>query len=234
MGKTWDGFVGPGHDDYERCDWDEEQFRKDLEDAFPGERHMASVKPHDDWSPPPPMEYEYKCGEIVGLLKVPLKWHVDDRGMLMEVLRATDEHYQLAFDPANDHEGNFGQNYIVVDPMPGTVRAFHKHGCLWDFFTIVNGSAKFVFYDDRHGNDDLLKSDTYQNLEVVITGKMNPMCIVVPPGVHHGWMSLEENTILLSTGTHVYSEVVERHGKPDECRIDPYIFGKNIWEIEAK
>lgn len=194
-------------------DLDDEQFDKDFEGIF---------------------QYTCRPGMIDGLLKVPLEWNVDDRGMLMEVLRASDPHYQSAFDPANHHNGNFGQNYIVVDPMPGTVRAFHKHGCLWDFFTIVNGSAKFVFYDDRHGNDDLPKSETYQKMEIVVTGKINPMCIVVPPGVHHGWMSLEENTILLSTGTHVYSEVVKTHGKPDECRIDPYTFGKNIWEIEAK
>ena len=220
MRKTSDGFIGPGHDDYGRDDWGLDLKGEDM-----------GVKPRESC---PPMKYEYENGNIDGLLKIPLKWHVDDRGMLMEVLRASDQHYHLAFDPANHHNGNFGQNYIVIDPMPGTVRAFHKHGCLWDFFTIVNGSAKFVFYDDRHGNYDLPKSETYQKMEIVVTGKINPMCIVVPPGVHHGWMSLESNTILLSTGTHVYSEVVERYGKPDECRIDPYTFGKDIWEIEVK
>ncbi len=170
---------------------------------------------------------------INGLLKIPLKWNVDDRGMLMEVLRATDEHYQNAFDPANPNPGNFGQNYVVVDPMPYTVRAFHKHGCLWDFFTIINGSAKFIFFDDRDGKQDQPVSETYECLETVVTGKINPMCIVVPPGVHHGWMSLEPNTILLSTGTHVYSEVVKTHGQPDECRIDPYTFG-DLWKVESK
>jgi len=178
--------------------------------------------------------YQYNKGKIDGLLKVPLQWNVDDRGMLIEVLRANDHHYQLASDKANPYDGNFGQNYVVVDPMPGTIRAFHKHGCLWDFFTIINGSAKFIFYDDRDGSTDIPLSDTYRNLEIVVTGRLNPMCIVVPPGVHHGWMSLEPNTILLSTGTHVYSEVVRLHGKPDECRISPDTFGKELWNVEAK
>lgn len=173
-------------------------------------------------------------GLIDGLLKVSLKWHVDDRGMLMEVLRANDKHYQNATDAANPHEGNFGQNYIVVDPMPYTIRAFHAHNCLWDFFTIINGSAKFIFYDDRDGNRDKPRSDTYGNLEVVITGRMNPMCIVVRPEILHGWMSLEPNTILLSTGTHVYQEVCKTHGAPDEMRLPWDIFGKDIWEIEKK
>jgi dTDP-4-dehydrorhamnose 3,5-epimerase-like enzyme len=172
-------------------------------------------------------------GSIDGLLKIPLKWHVDDRGMLMEILRANDEHYINATDAANPHEGNFGQTYVVIDPMPYTTRAFHKHGLLWDFFTIIHGSAKFIFFDDRDGKNDTPLSDTYEYLEIVVTGKTNPMCIVVPPGVYHGWMSLEPNTILLSTGTHVYSEVVAMHGKPDECRISPYTFG-DLWKIEAK
>ena len=171
--------------------------------------------------------------EITGLLKVPLKWHTDDRGMLMEVLRANDKHYQNATDAANPHEGNFGQTYVVIDPMPYTVRAFHKHGLLWDFFTILNGSAKFIFFDDRDGKDDIPLSDTYEHLEIVVTGKMNPMCIVVPPGILHGWMSLEPNTILLSTGTHVYSEVIKTYGQPDECRISPDTFG-DLWKVEAK
>lgn len=170
---------------------------------------------------------------INGLLKIPLKWNVDDRGMLMEVLRATDEHYQNATDVANPHAGNFGQNYIVIDPMPYTVRAFHKHGLLWDFFTILNGSAKFIFFDDRDGKDDISLSDTYEHLEIVVTGRMNPLCIVVPPGILHGWVSLEPNTILLSTGTHVYSEIVKNHGQPDECRISPDTFG-DLWKVEAK
>ena len=113
------------------------------------------------------------------------------------------------------------------NPVAGTVRAFHKHGCLWDFFTIVNGSAKFVFYDDRED------SETYMNLKVITTGVLNPMCIVVPPGCFHGWKSLENNTILLSTGTHVYSEIVEKHGKPDESRI-PFDYFGNIWRTEFK
>jgi len=172
-------------------------------------------------------------GSIDGLLKVSLNWNVDSRGMLMEVLRANDEHYQNATDVANTHEGNFGQTYVVVDPMPYTVRAFHKHGLLWDFFTILNGSAKFIFFDDRGGENDIPLSETYECLETVVTGKLNPMCIVVPPGVHHGWMSLEPNTILLSTGTHVYAEVCKTHGAPDECRISPETFG-DLWKVEAK
>jgi len=203
--------IGPGLNDYGK------ELQKDpLENISlsRGERHFIDAP-------------------INGLLKVPLKWHVDDRGMLMEVLRANDVHYENATDAANPHPGNFGQNYVVVDPMPYTVRAFHKHGLLWDFFTILNGSAKFIFFDDRDGKDDIPLSDTYEHLEVVVTGKMNPMCIVVPPGVHHGWMSLEPNTILLSTGTHVYSEVCEIHGAPDECRISPDTFG-DLWKVEAK
>lgn len=194
-------------------DLDDEQFDKDFEGIF---------------------QYTCRPGMIDGLLKVPLKWNVDDRGMLMEVLRANDPHYQSAFDPLNNHEGNFGQNYVVIDPMPGTVRAFHAHNCLFDFFTIINGSAKFIFYDDQSGERDRPRSKTYGNLEVVVTGKENPMCIVVRPEIFHGWISLEPNTILLSTGTHCYQEVCKIHGAPDETRIPWDTFGEKIWETTKK
>lgn len=182
----------------------------------------------------PVRTYKYQKGLIDGLLKVPLTWNIDDRGMLMEVLRASDSHYQNAIDPANNYEGNFGQSYVVVDPMPNITRAYHMHGVMWDFFTIINGSAKFIFYDYRDGSKDIPKSDTYRNLEIVVTGRMNPVCIVVPPGVFHGWRSLEPNTILLSTATHVYAEICRIHGKPDETRIPWDTFGEEIWDIDFK
>ena len=44
--------------------------------------------------------------------------------------------------------------------------------------------------------------------------------IVVPPGVYHGWMSLEDDTQLVSTASEVYNRE-----KPDEVRIPPNSFG---------
>ena len=53
---------------------------------------------------------------IEGVKVVPLVAHVDDRGYLIEIIRATDPHFT-----------KFGQVYVVGSVAKGTIRAFHKH-----------------------------------------------------------------------------------------------------------
>jgi dTDP-4-dehydrorhamnose 3,5-epimerase len=147
---------------------------------------------------------------------VPLTVHEDDRGYLYEVIHATD-----------DFMVKFGQVYMVGDRIEKIVRAYHKHAELHDWFSIVHGSAKFVLVDDRKD------SPTYRKYDVAVLSDRAPKLLVVPPGVYHGWMSLQPDTMLLSTASHVYNRE-----KPDEERIAPDSFddliGRDPWEIEAK
>jgi dTDP-4-dehydrorhamnose 3,5-epimerase len=142
---------------------------------------------------------------------VPLTAHVDDRGYLIEILRCTDEHFT-----------QFGQVYLVGDMTRGTVRAFHKHEELWDWFFISHGSAKFALRDDRP------VSPTYREMQTIVTGQRNPALIVVPPGVYHGWMALEDDTQMISTASHVY-----HRERPDEVRVPPDSFGY-VWEVKGR
>ena len=141
----------------------------------------------------------------------PLVAHVDDRGYLMEILRATDPHFT-----------KYGQLYIVGTRTRGTIRAFHKHEVMWDWFFISHGSAKFVLVDDRED------SPTYKDMNVFVTCARNPVLIVVPPGVYHGSVSLEDNTLLISTASEVYNRE-----RPDEVRIPHDSFG-DVWTIQAR
>ena len=110
--------------------------------------------------------------------RIDLEARVDDRGYLIEILRASDPHFT-----------RFGQVYLVGNFGRGTVRAFHKHEELWDWFFICHGSAKFVLKDDRP------KSPTFGELQTVNTSARKPRLVVVPPGVYHGWMSLEDGQV---------------------------------------
>ena len=148
---------------------------------------------------------------IDGVKLVPLVAHVDDRGYLIEILRATDPHFT-----------KFGQVYLVGNMARGTVRAFHKHKELWDFFFISHGSAKFALRDDRP------ESATYQEMNTFVIGARNPGLIVVPPGVYHGWMSLEDDTQMISTASEVYNRQ-----NPDEVRVPPDSFGY-AWEVKGR
>ena len=148
---------------------------------------------------------------IEGVKVVPLVAHVDDRGYLIEIIRATDPHFT-----------KFGQVYVVGSVAKGTIRAFHKHRELIDWFFIAHGSAKFALRYDR------AESPTFQEMNTVVIGTRNPSLIVVPPGVFHGWMALEDNTLLVSTASDVYNRQ-----NPDEIRVLPDSFGY-VWEVKGR
>jgi len=93
---------------------------------------------------------------------------------------------------------------------------------LWDWFFISHGSAKFVLVDDRDA------SSTKGEMMAVVTGERRPALIVVPPGVYHGWMSLEDDTPIISIAGHVYNRE-----RPDEVRIPPDSFG-DVWMVKRR
>lgn len=154
--------------------------------------------------------------KIDGLLIVRLEMHEDDRGFLYEVIHDND-----SFVP------QIAQVYVVGDPARGAIRAFHKHRELHDWFCLIRGSAKFAFVDDRPESLTCRQADAF-----VISGR-RPSLIVVPPGVYHGWMALEDDTIMLSVASHVYDRE-----QPDEERVPTHafddLFGKNVWQVEAR
>jgi dTDP-4-dehydrorhamnose 3,5-epimerase len=151
---------------------------------------------------------------------IDLKVHEDDRGYLYEIIHKSD-----GFVTGQGRE--IQQVYIVGDRIEKIVRAFHKHDELHDWFCIVKGAAKFVLVDDRKG------SPTYKKFDIVVTSDRSPKLLVVPPGIYHGWMSLEPDTIMVSTASQEYS-----HERPDEYRVPPNNFdalvGENPWEIKGK
>lgn len=148
--------------------------------------------------------------------QIRLTVHEDDRGYLYEIVHATDSFVS-----------QFGQVYLVGDRIERIVRAFHKHDALHDWFCIVKGAAKFVLVDDRHD------SPTHEQVDMFVGSERSPSLIVVPPGVYHGWMSLEPDTILVSTASHVYNKE-----SPDEVRVPSDHFneliGADPWTIKGK
>lgn len=149
--------------------------------------------------------------KIKGVELIDRKTLSDDRGDLTEIYR-TDEPYHT----------KINQVYLVENPVRNTIRAFHKHEKLIDYFSIIHGRAKFVLYDDRQD------SPTFNTKEEVILTSNNKKLLVIPAGVYHGWMSLSDGTILLSIASETYNKE-----KADETRIDPFSFGET-WKIKFK
>ncbi|MHB1415038.1 MAG: polysaccharide biosynthesis C-terminal domain-containing protein, partial [Chloroflexota bacterium] len=77
---------------------------------------------------------------IDGVKIVRLNPHADERGYLVEILRADDPHFI-----------RFGQVYVSTC-YPGVVKAWHCHTKQTDTFFVVKGNAKIGIFDDREGS----------------------------------------------------------------------------------
>ena len=152
---------------------------------------------------------------IEGVKIIPLKKHVDDRGVVMEILRCDDPHFV-----------KFGQVYLsTCDPSPdgSVVKAWHKHEVQWDCFCVIKGKAKIGLHDDRQG------SPTRGEFQTVILGDDDPSLLQIPPGVWHGQMALGFQPSYL---INVTSEPYDRD-RPDEQRrpLDAFPFE---WRVQSR
>jgi dTDP-4-dehydrorhamnose 3,5-epimerase len=137
---------------------------------------------------------------IDGVVVKPLRVIPDERGYLMEMLRADDPFFE-----------KFGQMYVSV-AYPGVVKGWHYHKVQVDHFVIVSGMMKVVLYDRREG------SPTKGEVNEFFMGERNPVLLRIPNGVVHGMKAIgNEPGMLVNCPSEVY-----RYEDPDEFRIDPH------------
>ena len=133
-----------------------------------------------------------------------LTTHAADRGYLREVIRADEDLLR-----------QFGQ-LTVTKTHPGVIKAFHWHKKQDDVWYIADGMARIVMYDQREG------SPTHGETQVVVAGEDNPLSVLIPAGVAHGYQVLGNKPVILFYAvTHPYDAA-----DPDEYRIpwdDPAI-----------
>lgn len=124
----------------------------------------------------------------------------DERGRLMEILRSDSNFFF-----------KFGQVYMTTT-YPGVVKAWHLHKKQTDDIACIHGMIKLALYDNRKD------SSSFKEVNEFYVGTHNPMIILIPPGVYHGWMCVsEEEAIVINVPTEVYN-----YEHPDEHRIDPH------------
>jgi len=157
---------------------------------------------------------EFKKGEIKGIIIEKLNKFYDERGFLAETFRIDNLPKEIR--PM--------MSYISYT-KPGITRGPHEHKEQTDIFCFVGpGNFKIKLWDNRKG------SNNYGNCLEVIGGKNNPIRVVVPPGVVHGYknISKEEDGMVLNYPDKLYrgwdkkEEVDEiRHeDKEDEFYLD--------------
>jgi dTDP-4-dehydrorhamnose 3,5-epimerase len=150
-----------------------------------------------------PKAYPARAGapRIAGVKTKSLRLVPDERGWLMEILRADD----------GELFAKFGQVYVSAT-YPGVVKAWHYHKVQVDNFACVSGMVKLVLVDTRPG------SSTEGVVNEFFVGEQNPLLVQVPNLVYHGWKCIGGSTALVvNVPTEPY-----RYGEPDEFRLEPH------------
>ncbi len=120
----------------------------------------------------------------------------DERGRLMEVLRADDPEFI-----------KFGQVYVTT-AYPGVTKAWHYHKKQTDNFCCIKGMMKVVLYDDREG------SPTMGEVNEFFLGEHNEMLLQIPPFVWHGFKCISDTeAMVMNCSTEPYNA-----SSPDEFR----------------
>jgi dTDP-4-dehydrorhamnose 3,5-epimerase-like enzyme len=132
----------------------------------------------------------------------------DDRGVFVPFLQKD----------ALDDGLEIKRVYYVSNYGKGIIRGFHFHKKEWKYFAIVNGAAKFV----------AINPDNPEEIFTFVSSVRKQNLIIVPPGFANGWISLEENTILVCGSTAKTEESIK-----DDKRFDPYLWG-DVWSVKAR
>jgi dTDP-4-dehydrorhamnose 3,5-epimerase len=109
-----------------------------------------------------------------GVIIKKLEKFSDERGWLAEIFRQDEAKYQPVM------------AYVSVT-QPGVTRGPHEHKFQSDFFVFVGpGSFNLYLWDNRKD------SETFGQKEQIEVGANNPVAVLVPPGVVHGYKCISE------------------------------------------
>ncbi len=119
----------------------------------------------------------FKRVEISGVKIEKLIKNVDERGFLIETFRQ---------DTLPDNLKP--QMSYVSYTEPGIARGPHEHIEQTDIFAFIGpGNFRIQLWDNRE------KSKTYGNSMIFFGGDDNPILVVVPPGVVHGYKNVSRS-----------------------------------------
>jgi len=152
---------------------------------------------------------------------LPIQSITDDRGILVP--------FADDIDPSAIKRAYYVQNY-----GRGVIRGLHYHLKEMKMFIIGYGAAKFntlklpVEIAKRNDNEEIkiYLSEHPESLKSWVLSSRHHALLVVPPLYANGWVGLEDNTTLFSL-----SNLVFEKAKDDDIRIDPYIIGRDKWEV---
>ena len=138
-------------------------------------------------------------GPIEGVRVTPLRKIPDERGVVMQMLRADSPHFD-----------RFGEIYFS-GVYPGVVKAWHMHSRMTLNYAVPIGTIKLVLYDDRPG------SATRGRLMELFIGDHNYCLVTIPPGLWNGFKGVGTTAMAL-----VANCATIPHDPDEITRCDPF------------
>lgn len=129
---------------------------------------------------------------------VPLRQIPDERGKIMHMLRADDEHFE-----------KFGEIYFSV-AYPGVIKGWHLHTRQTQNYAVLSGMVKLVLYDPREG------SPTKGEVQELFIGEDNYCLVRIPPGIYNGYKTYGVKPAILANCA------TEPHDPAEMQRLDPF------------
>jgi len=124
-------------------------------------------------------------GNVMGVHVWQMPTHLDVRGRLFKAYTAADtELFPMPFDT---------YEHFFTESKKNVFRGMHFQGSphsVSKIISFVQGKAIDFLFDMREN------SETSGNLQIVQLNEAEPASIFIPPGVAHGYLALEENTII--------------------------------------
>jgi len=145
---------------------------------------------------------------IEGVVLTPLSRIVDERGMVMHMLKRTDPHFQ-----------EFGEIYFSV-VRTGVVKAWHRHERMVINYAVVHGMIKLVLYDGRP------HSSTRGEVMEIFIGDADYRLATVPPGVWNGFKGVAEFPSIVANCATIPHDPSEISRLPPDDTSIPY-----SWEL---
>jgi len=105
---------------------------------------------------------------------------VDDRGIILHMLRVDDKNYK-----------KFGEIYFSTI-NPNKIKAWHFHKLMTLNYAVVHGSIKLVLYDDRD------ESKTKGTIQEIILSNENHYLVSIPPKIWNGFCSSNNKHAILA------------------------------------
>lgn len=154
---------------------------------------------------------------IEGVKLIELKRFTEEGGSFAELLRAQGGQISGV-------EGFEVKQINYSDMEPGAVKAFHVHFAQEDIWFVPPVCKLLIgLLDIRRGSSTVNVSQRFP------MGDGKAQLLLIPRGVAHGVANLTATRqVLMYFVNQTFSA-----DAPDEHRLDPYILGRDFWEITA-